>query len=107
LLGEGGLIREDLLKGHNVILVSDGLNSGLSLDAAADFLKPINIEKLIVATPIANVTAVDHMHLLADEIACLSVVENFLNVNHYYEDNKVPDHETIVKTIETIVLNWA
>lgn len=106
LLGDGGLIRPDLLHGRNVILVSDGLQSGLSLDAAADFLKPIKLEKLIVATPLASVSAVDRMHLLADEIVCLSVVENFMTIGHYYDNNAMPSHEQLVKTIETIVLNW-
>lgn len=106
LLGEGGLIRRDLLYGRNVILVSDGLNSGISLDAASDFLKPIKIERLIIATPLATVPAVDRMHILADEIVCLSVVENYMNTNHYYQDNSLPTHDTIIKTIETIVVNW-
>lgn len=106
LLGDGGLIRPDLLYGRNVILVSDGLQNGLSLDAAADFLKPIKLERLIVATPLASVSAVDRMHLLADEIVCLSVVENFMTIGHYYESNAMPSHEQLVKTIETIVLNW-
>ncbi len=106
LLGEGGLIRRDLLYGHTVILVSDGLNSGISLDAAQDFLKPIKIERLVIVTPLATVQAVDRMHIIADEIVCLDVVENYMNTNHYYDDNKLPSHETIIKTIETIVLNW-
>ncbi len=106
LLGEGGLIRQDLLYGRIVILVSDGLQTGLSLDAAADFLKPIKLEKIIIATPLASVPAVDRMHLLADEIVCLSVVENFMDVGHYYENNQMPSHEELIKTIETIVLNW-
>lgn len=106
LLGDGGLIRPELLYGRNVILVSDGLQNGLSLDAAADFLKPIRTEKLIIATPLASVPAVDRMHLMADEIVCLSVVENFMGIGHYYEDNAIPSHEQLVKTIETIVLNW-
>jgi predicted phosphoribosyltransferase len=106
LLGDGGLIRKDLLYGRNVILVSDGLASGLSLDAAADFLKPIKIEKLIIVTPLATVQAVDRMHLMADEIVCLSVIENMMNTGHYYEDNTMPSHEALIKTIETIVLNW-
>jgi putative phosphoribosyl transferase len=106
LLGEGGLIKPELLYGHNVILVSDGLNSGLSLDAAADFIKPIKVERLIVATPLASIPAVDRMHLIADEIVCLSVVENFMNTDHYYDDNTMPAHEDLIKTIEKIVLNW-
>ena len=106
LLGEGGLIRKELLYGRNIILVSDGLNSGLSLDAAADFLKPIKVQRLIVATPLATVAAVDRMHILADEIVCSNVVANYMDTNHYYEDNSMPEHDKIINTIETIVLNW-
>jgi predicted phosphoribosyltransferase len=106
LLGQSGIINKDLLRDHNVILVSDGLNSAYSLDAAANYLKPIRMDKLIVATPLASVPAVDRMHLLADEILCLDVVDNFMDLNHYYEDNTILDHETTVKTIQNIVLKW-
>lgn len=106
LLGSGGLIKREFLYMHNVILVSDGLNSALSLDAAAEFLKPIKTEKVIVATPLASVPAVDRMHIVADEIVCLNVVENFMNVNHYYDNNNLPSHEKIVQTIKDIVLAW-
>jgi len=106
LLGSGGLISRDLLKGHNVILVSDGMKDGFLLDLAAEFLKPIAIEKLIVAVPFASVKAVDRMHIMADEIYCLSVVADYIDTNHYYDTQDVPDHNTVVKTIEDIVLNW-
>lgn len=106
LLGSSGLIRKDLLRAHNVILVSDGLSSGFSLDAAAYYLKPIKIERLVVATPFASVPAVDRMHVMADEICCLSVLDNFMKTDHYYEDNRMPDHDTIIKTIQDIVLMW-
>jgi len=106
LLGDGGLIRKDLLVGHNIILVSDGLNSGFSLDAAADFLKPVRIEKLIVATPMASVPAVDRMHILADEIYCLNVVTDYFTTDHYYEAHDVPDHDAVIKTIQNVVLHW-
>jgi predicted phosphoribosyltransferase len=106
LLGRGGLIRPDLLKGHNVILVSDGLNSGLSLEAAANFLKPVDFKKLIVAVPIASVKAVDRMHVLADEIYCLSVIADYINTNHYYDADDIPDHKAVLKTVREIVLHW-
>jgi predicted phosphoribosyltransferase len=106
LLGRGGLIRRDLLSKHNVILVSDGLNSGLSLEAAAGYLKPVDFKKLIVAVPIASVKAVDRMHVLADEIYCLSVLGDYINTNHYYDAEDIPDHKAVVKTVREIVLNW-
>lgn len=104
--GKGGLIRKNLLKGHNVILVSDGLSNGFSLDLAAEYLKPIKTKRLIVATPLASVPAVDRMHILADEIYCLNVVEDFISTDHYYETQDVPSHEVVVRTVEQIVSHW-
>ena len=106
LLGSGGLVRKDLLKGHNIILVADGLKNGFLLDLAMEFLKPIAIERLIVATPFASVQAVDRMHIIADEIVCLNVIEDYMDTNHYYDKQDVPDHDTVVKTVEDIVLHW-
>lgn len=106
LLGTGGMINKELLRGHNVILVSDGLKDGFALDLAAEFLKPIEYEKLIVVTPFASVQAVDRMHIMADEIVCLDVLENYIDTDHYYDKQDVPDHEVVVKTIEDIVLHW-
>ena len=107
LLGAGGIIDPSLLRGHTVILVSDGLSNGLSLDAAASYLKPYKLEKLIVATPIASVPAVDRMHIMADEIYCLGVTENYLDTRHYYENNSLPPHEEIISTIQDIILKWS
>lgn len=106
LLGSGGLTRKDLLKGHNVILVADGFKNGFLLDMAIGFLKPIATEKVIVAAPFASVEAVDRMHILADEIYCLNVIEDYMDTNHYYDKQDIPDHETVVRTIEDIVLHW-
>lgn len=106
LLGDGGLVNKDLLKGRNIILVSDGFHDAASLDVAMDFLKPVNIQKLIVATPTATVSAVDRLHITVDEMYILDVKENFMGVNHYYDDNQVPSHEDTVKKINDIILNW-
>lgn len=106
LLGDGGIVDEQMLRGHVVILVADGLPSGGSLDAAADFLKPLSIDRLVVAAPIASVAAVDRAHIVGDELHILSVTENYLDTNHYYDANDVPDHETTVATLKDNVLNW-
>ncbi len=101
ILGENGVLDKTLLRNHNVILVSDGLVNGFSLDSAADFLKPIKLNNLIVATPIATVPAVDRMHIIADDIYCLSIIENYINTNHYYEQNDLPDAEEVMAIINT------
>jgi len=106
LLGDGGLIDEKMLRDHVVILVADGVENGASIDAAMDFLKPIRTQKIIVATPIASVPAVDRLHMTADELHILDVKENFMNINHYYEDNTVPSHQETIAKINQIILNW-
>lgn len=106
LLGDGGIIDNDMLRDHTVILVADGLDNGASLDVAVDFLKPIRIKKLVVATPVASVPAVDKLHMVADELHVLDVKENYMGTNHYYDQNDIPSHEETIAKINQIVLNW-
>jgi putative phosphoribosyl transferase len=106
LLGDGGLIESAMLRDHTVILVADGLDNGASLDVAVDFLKPIRVQRLIIASPVASVQAVDKLHMLADELHILDVKENFMGTDHYYESNDIPSHEDTIAKINEIVLNW-
>lgn len=106
LLGAGGTIDRSLLKGHNVIIVTDGLKTGFPVDLAAEFLKPIAIDKLIIAVPFASVQAVDRMHVLADDLYCLNVIQDYMDTDHYYDKQDVPDHDVVLKIIEQIILQW-
>lgn len=106
LLGYDGEINRDLLQRRTVILVSDGLNNGLSLDMARDYLKPVKTERIVVAVPVASVDAVDKMHLVGDEIECLSVKPNYLGTDHYYDDNTVPPVKDLLKVITTTPVHW-
>ena len=106
LLGDGGIISNDMLRDRTVILVADGIDNGAAIDVAMDFLKPIRVAKVVVATPVATVPAVDKLHMIADELHILDVKENFMGINHYYEDNGIPSHEETIAKINQIVLNW-
>ncbi|HEX7633369.1 MAG TPA: hypothetical protein VF401_03515, partial [Candidatus Saccharimonadales bacterium] len=88
------------------ILVSDGLKSGFPLDLANEFLKPIAYSKLVVAAPFASVQAVDRMHVLADDIYCLNVLQDYIDTNHYYDTQDVPSHQVVLSTIEQLVHDW-
>ena len=95
-----------LLKNHVVIFVSDGLRNGLSLDVAADFIKPVKVKKIVTAVPVASVPAVDRMHLLSNEIQCLSVVGDFMDTDHYYKDNAMPKHNEMMRMMDEVMLKW-
>lgn len=106
LLGAGGIVDESMLREHNVIVVSDGLSSGASLDAVADFIKPLHILRLVIAAPVASVEAVDRAHILGDELHILSVTDNYLDTDHYYDVNDVPSREATIAVLNDIVLGW-
>jgi predicted phosphoribosyltransferase len=106
LLGDGGIIDSNLLRDHVVILVSDGLDNGASIDVAIDYMKPIQVKRLVVATPTSSVQAVDRLHVMADELHILDVKENFMGIDHYYNQNIIPSHEETIAKINQIVLNW-
>ncbi len=106
LLGRDGELDKRLLRHRVVIVVADGLSSGFSLQICADFLKTVAIKKMVAVTPIASVQAVDRMHLIADELCCLGVTPNFMGVDHYYDDNIIPDMDGVLKIMRNIALNW-
>lgn len=104
--GHGHLIRRDLLEDRNIILVSDGLKDGFTLELALEYLKPVHTNKIIMATPFATVNAVDWMHIKSDEIFCLNVVDDYFGTDHYYDDPSVPDHDAVIQAIEHVVGSW-
>lgn len=106
MIGDGGVIDNEMLRDHVVILVADGLDDGAVIDVAMDFLKPLRLQRLIIATPVASVPAVDKLHMVADELHVLDVKENFMGINHYYNQNDIPSHEDTIAKINEIVLNW-
>jgi len=106
LIGDGGTIHREMLREHNIILVSDGLDDSATLDVAIDFLKPIHINELIVAAPVASIKAVDRLHVTADELHILDVKENYMGTDHYYAENNLPSHEELIRKINQMILNW-
>lgn len=106
LTGKGALLRPELLKSHHVILVSDGLESGFPIDLAMQFLKPIPIKSVVIATPFASVRAVDRMHIIADDLYCLNILEDYISTDHYYDTQDIPEHDVVVQTVERIIKSW-
>lgn len=104
--GEDVIFDHNKLHGFNIILVSDGLSSGPLLDSITEYLKPVRVNKLIIALPIACITTVDRLHMYADELCVLGVAKYFLGTDHYYEDNTIPNHETIMNAVSAISSEW-
>lgn len=96
--GEGFIEPEEFHQCH-VIVVSDGFSSGLSFEAAKHYLKTINTKKVIAAAPNVSVPAIDRLHIEADDMKILDVLDPYLDTDHYFEDNTIPD----IKELKTLM----
>lgn len=106
LLGKDGEIHKDMLRHRDIIIVADGLANGFALTMVYDYLKTIAIGKIIIAVPVGSIPALDKMHVMADELHVLGVTDNFISVDHYYEDNHVLELEEIMKVLRNLTLTW-
>lgn len=99
-------ISPENLRGRNVILVSDGLKSGSLLHAAIEWLKPARVSRVILATPLISVDALDVAHVLMDEIHTLAVSPNYLWTDHYYDTDDTPNEDEVRAMIDSTILDW-
>lgn len=106
MVNQDGEINKQHLKRHTVIIASDGIQTGLSLDVASDFLRPIVTKSVVIATPLCNAEVMDKIRKLGDAVYALNVIEPGFPLNHYYEDNELPDHDEVIELMKNITLNW-
>jgi putative phosphoribosyl transferase len=72
--------------GRIVILVDDGIARGLTMHAAVTILKQHKPKKIIIATPVASLSAIEQLKTQVDDITCLITSKYFKAVDFWYED---------------------
>lgn len=101
VMGREGLVDRNELRGKIVILATDGVRNGLSVEEAMHFLKPIHTQKVIGAVPVGPGETVERLIQTCDELHYLYIPDNFLHVGHYYEDNSVPDPQEVIRSLKS------
>ncbi len=74
------------LKGRTVILVDDGLATGITAQAALQALRRTHPARLVLAVPVAPPDTLARLSHEADEIVCLMEPIWFSAVGQFYED---------------------
>lgn len=100
ILARQGLADRHAFTDHVAILVSDGIKHGAAFDSALSYLKPIRLKRLVVACPIASIEAVDRMHIIADELHVIGVAPEYLDTEHYYDYNNLPNNDEILTKLD-------
>ncbi|HBH01695.1 MAG: hypothetical protein A2W08_02040 [Candidatus Rokubacteria bacterium RBG_16_73_20] len=84
------------LRGAAVVLVDDGLATGLTMRAALDYARRHGAREVVVAVPCAAAAAADDFRRLADRFVCPVVDADFMAVGQYYLDfEPVSDEEVL------------
>jgi len=84
------------LSGRTVILVDDGLATGMTMRVAILALRERGIRTLVVAVPVASRRAFELLSEEADQVISLATPRYFHNVGEWYEDfSQTSDDEVI------------
>jgi predicted phosphoribosyltransferase len=80
-------------KGKTVLLVDDGMATGLTMEAAARALLVAGAHRVVVAAPVASRESIDTLSQLAAEINVLDNPDNFAGAvgGHYTRFGQVDD----------------
>lgn len=83
-------------RNRNVIIIDDGLATGVSASAAAHFLKNQGAARIFLAVPVGPKHVGSMIKNYVDEIICPYTPSRFSGVGQWYRDfNQVTDHEVI------------
>ncbi|MEM1942476.1 MAG: phosphoribosyltransferase [Candidatus Caldarchaeum sp.] len=84
------------LRGRTVVLVDDGLATGLTMKAAVHMARSKGAERIVVAIPVAPPESVEKLKRIADEVVCLETPTDFFAIGQFYDRfEQLSDEEVI------------
>ena len=72
------------ISGHMVLIVDDGLATGATAEAAVRFARAKNANHIIMAAPVASLSAYERLARVADRVVTLHTDPDFGAVGQYY-----------------------
>jgi predicted phosphoribosyltransferase len=72
------------LEGRTVIVVDDGIATGLTAQAALRWLRGLGVARLVIAAPVMAPETVNRLMQEADDVVALQSPQGFASVGQYY-----------------------
>ena len=84
------------LGGRDVVVIDDGLATGLTAEAALRVVRRHAPRTLVLAAPVGTPDSVDRLRKLADDVVCLLSPPRFLAVGVWYQEfDQTSDDEVL------------
>ena len=72
------------VEGATIILVDDGIATGMTIAAAATALRKLNPAQIWLCTPVAPQSLIPWLHKWGEQVIALAAPESFLSVSNFY-----------------------
>ena len=74
------------MKNKNVIIVDEGLNTGLTMMACIKTVINLKVNSVCVAVPILPESIVTDIEAIADDLYYVQSIPHFVSIDYYYDD---------------------
>ena len=89
------------IRGRDVVLVDDGMETGVSAEAALKALRQRNPARLVLAVPVCAETSHSRLTALADDVICVLTPPDS-PFTHWYDDFAPATDEQILALLPTV-----
>ncbi len=88
------------IRGRTVIVVDDGIATGVTASAASHVLKAQGAARVILAVPVCPAGTADRIDGDVDEVVSLSAPQHFSSVGSWYDDFSQTSDEEVVDLLD-------
>lgn len=88
------------VSGRTVILVDDGLATGVTAKAALQTLKSLKPKRLILAVPVGPLETVNDLKKYVDELICLETPQPFYAVGAFYNEFPQVSDDQVIEALQ-------
>jgi putative phosphoribosyl transferase len=88
------------MTGRDVVIVDDGLATGVTADAAVRSVRSAGADRVVVAAPVGSREAVRRLRRVADQVVCVDVPDDFVAVGRWYDDFAEVTDDDVIRVLD-------